>query len=84
MAHKLLPLPMDVFAINVLREKMQRLFKVPKTSDPKTQNRPPLSPPTPPQLPLMEKKGQEGSISHNSGLLALYSKATALCFWLPN
>lgn len=38
MAHKLLPLPMDVLAVDVLREKMQRLLEIPLC--PKTQNRP--------------------------------------------
>lgn len=45
MAHELLPLPMNVLAVDVLREKMQKLSEVPLY--PKTQNRPSPGPPHP-------------------------------------
>lgn len=55
MAHELLPLPVDVLAVDVLREKRQRLSDAPET-----QNRASLDLPTPhipPWLRLMAKEG---------------------------
>lgn len=72
MAHELLPLSVDVLAVDVLKEKMQRLSKVPYA--PEIQNRPSLD--LPPHIfPWLPFMGGEGA--------GRTSEPTSLFFQVP-
>lgn len=85
MAHEFLPFSMDVFAVDVLKEKMQRLSEVPYA--PEIQNRPSLDLPTPPYPSMAPRqgggRGRKNSIAHISVLPSFKTKLQLLSFCSP-